>query len=161
VLDQEDGVKFSIGRSLYLVPMVAAMASVVGAQVVAAASVSGDGALSRSAVFAVDQMQARKMANGGEMREIVHGVLATGEAVALHESEYPAGAVPSPLHTIQHSEIVVVLEGTVEFSHDNKEDRVGPGGVIYVAFGTLHRMKNVGNGSAKYVVVALGGDVKK
>ena len=55
----------------------------------------------------------------------------------------------------------MVQEGTVGFEHDGKAEKVGPGGVIYVALGTLHRLKNVGDGPAKYFVVAIGGDMKK
>ena len=135
-------------------PVVAAMGrGGAGAQVAA-------GDLLKSAVFDVERMPARKMANGGESWEILHGVLATGEAVAVHESEQPAGAVPNPAHRIEHSEFIFILEGTVEFLHDGKVERVGPGGVIYVADGTLHQAKNVGDGAARYVVVAIGGDVK-
>jgi quercetin dioxygenase-like cupin family protein len=119
------------------------------------------GALSESRVFVLEEMPVRKMANGGESRDVLHGVLATGEVVGVHESEQPAGAVPSPMHTIQHSELIVVREGTVGFEHDGKVERVGPGGVIYVAMGTLHRLKNVGDRSAKYCVVQIGGDTKK
>ena len=52
-------------------------------------------------------------------------------------------------------------EGTVQFEHDGKAEEVGPGGVIYVAFGTMHRLRNVGNVPAKYVVIAIGGDTKR
>ncbi len=38
---------------------------------------------------------------------------------------------------------------------------VGPGGVIFVAIGTMHTVKNVGEVPAKYVVVQIGGDTKK
>jgi mannose-6-phosphate isomerase-like protein (cupin superfamily) len=55
----------------------------------------------------------------------------------------------------------VVQEGTVAFEHDGKSEKVGPGGVIYVAFGTMHRVRNVGDGPAKYFVVQIGGDTKK
>lgn len=144
-----------IWRGFCLVLSVAAM----GCGVVRAQTV--DGALAHSAVFPVDQMSVRKMANGGESRDVVRGVLGTGEAVALHESVQPAGAVPSPLHPIQHTEFIVVIDGMVEFDHDGKSEKVGPGGVIYVALGTAHRLKNVGDGPAKYLVVAIGGDVKK
>jgi quercetin dioxygenase-like cupin family protein len=120
-----------------------------------------DGALSESQVFVLEQMPVRKMANGGESRDVVHGALATGEVVGVHESVQPVGATPSPLHTIQHSELITVLEGTLEFDHDGKEEKAGPGSVIYVAKGTLHRLKNVGDGPAKYCVVQIGGDTKK
>lgn len=101
------------------------------------------------------------MANGGESRNIVQGVLATGESVALHESMLPAGSVPNPAHRIEHSEFIVVREGTLEFEHDGQVEKVGPGGVIYVAFGTLHRVRNVGDVAAKYVVIAMGGDTAR
>jgi mannose-6-phosphate isomerase-like protein (cupin superfamily) len=55
----------------------------------------------------------------------------------------------------------MVQEGTVEFEHGEKAERVGAGGVIYVALGTLHTLKNVGDVPAKYFVVAIGGDMKK
>ncbi|WP_260734632.1 cupin domain-containing protein [Tunturiibacter lichenicola] len=118
-------------------------------------------ALTESRVFVLEQMPVRKMANGGESRDVMHGALATGEVVGVHESVQPPGATPGPLHTIQHSELITVLEGTVTFEHDGKEEKVGPGGVIYVAMGTLHRLKNVGDGPAKYCVVQIGGDTKK
>lgn len=118
-------------------------------------------ALAHAKVFSFEQMPVRKMANGGESREIVQGSLATGESVALHESVLPVGSLPNPAHRIEHSEFIVVSEGTLEFDHDGKEEKVGPGGVIYVAFETLHRVKNVGEVPAKYVVIAIGGDVKK
>jgi mannose-6-phosphate isomerase-like protein (cupin superfamily) len=119
------------------------------------------GALTESRVFVLEQMPVRKMANGGESRDVLHGALATGEVVGVHESVQPVGATPSPLHTIQHSELIMVLEGTVGFEHDGKVEKVGPGGVIYVAMGTLHRLKNVGDVPAKYCVVQIGGDTKK
>jgi mannose-6-phosphate isomerase-like protein (cupin superfamily) len=103
-------------------------------------------------------MPVKMMANGGESRNIVQGVLATGESVALHESMLPVGSVPNPAHRIEHSEFIVVREGTLQVDHDGKSEMVGPGGVIYVAFGTLHQVKNVGAVAAKYVVVAIGGD---
>ncbi len=49
----------------------------------------------------------------------------------------------------------------MEFDHDGKAERAGPGGIIYVAYGTLHRVRNVGNSPATYVVIQIGGDTKK
>lgn len=117
--------------------------------------------LSEAKAFPFDQMTVRKMTNGGEGRSIVQGVLKTGESVSLHESMQPVGAVPSLLHKIDHSEFIVVTDGTVQFEHDGKTEKVGPGSVVYVAFGTIHRLVNVGNVPAKYVVIAIGGDTKK
>jgi mannose-6-phosphate isomerase-like protein (cupin superfamily) len=57
--------------------------------------------------------------------------------------------------------LIVVQQGTLEFQHDVKTERVGTGGVIYVALGTRHAVRNVGDVPAKYVVIAIGGDTKK
>ena len=118
-------------------------------------------ALSQAEVFPFEGMAVRTMANGGESRDVVRGALVTGEAVGVHESVLPVGSVPNPQHVIRHSELIMVREGTVEFEHGEKAERVGAGGVIYVALGTMHTLKNVGDVPAKYFVVAIGGDVKK
>lgn len=137
---------------------VTAMGGVRAKAQAAAAPASG---LAGPRVFAFDEMTVKKMANGGESRNVLHGALSTGEVVGMHESMQPAGAEPVALHAIQHSELIMVQEGTVVFEHDGKSEKVGAGGVIYVAFGTVHRVKNVGDGSAKYFVVQIGGDTKK
>ncbi len=138
---------------------VAAMGGVVEAQsTVAPANV---GVLSQSRVYLLDQMPERKMANGGVSRDVLRGTLTSGEVVGVHESEQPVGMVPNTPHAIQHTEVMVVIEGTLAFEHDGKSEKVGPGGVIFIASGTVHTVRNVGEGTAKYCVVAVGGDVKK
>ena len=131
--------------------------------VAAGAQTSGGGVkvLSQAQVFPLDGMTMRKMPNGGESRDVVRGALVTGEAVGVHESVLPVGSVPNPQHVIQHSELIMVQEGTVEFEHGEQAEKVGAGGVIYVALGTMHTLKNVGDVPAKYFVVAIGGDMKK
>ena len=121
----------------------------------------GTGVLASTRVFPLDQMPVTKTANNGEMRSVLHGALATGEVVAMHETVQPQGAAPSPAHRIEHSELIVVQQGTVEFTHEGTPERVEAGSVIYVAYGTLHSLRNVGDGPAKYVVVQIGGDTKK
>ena len=117
--------------------------------------------LSQAKAFPFDQMTAHQTASGGESRNVVQGILKTGEGVAVHESMLPVGMSPNPGHTIQHSEFIVVREGMLNFEHDGKSEKVGPGGVIYVAFGTMHKVQSVGNVPARYVVIAIGGDTKR
>lgn len=120
-----------------------------------------DPMLSQSRVFVFADAPVRKMANGGESHDIVQGVLKTGEAVRVHESMQPEGAVPNPAHAIEHSEFIIVQEGTLEYHHDGKVELAGPGSVIYVALGTMHSVKNVGKGPVKYAVISIGGEIKK
>jgi mannose-6-phosphate isomerase-like protein (cupin superfamily) len=126
-----------------------------------APTVSALPVLSQSQALDFDKMPARKQANGGESRNVIHGALATGEHVNVHESMQPVGVEANPQHAIQHSEFVLVREGMLEFEREGAPSQtVGPGGVIYVTFGTKHTVKNVGDVPAKYFVVAIGGDVK-
>jgi quercetin dioxygenase-like cupin family protein len=113
-----------------------------------------------SRVFRFSEMPTRKMANGGESRDVVRGTLPTGEVVASHESMQVAGMAPNPMHRIEHTEVIMVQEGTMEFKFEDKTERGGPGTVFYVARGTNHSVRNIGDGQAKYFVVAVGGDVK-
>jgi quercetin dioxygenase-like cupin family protein len=117
--------------------------------------------LATARVFNPDEVTPRTAANGAVGRSVFSGTLATGEAVAVHQTIQPAGTVPNPPHRIQHSEIIVVQQGTLEFEHDGKSERTGAGSIVYVAPGTLHTLKNVGDGPAKYVVIQIGGDTKR
>ena len=116
--------------------------------------------LSDSEVFSTDRIPATTSVNGAKRWNILEGVLATGDAIAMHQSLQPAGMAPNPPHTIQHSELILVQEGTLLFEHDGGSEKVGPGGVIFVALGTRHAARNVGDGTAKYLVIAIGGDTK-
>jgi len=128
---------------------------------IAPAQTADTNPLATARVFSYEDMAARSTPNGTENRRVFTGTLATGESVGAHESMQPARTVPPALHKIQHSEFIVVQQGTLEFQHDGKAERAGPGSIIYVAFGTMHCVKNVGDGPAKYVVIQVGGDTKK
>ncbi|HUA97043.1 MAG TPA: cupin domain-containing protein [Terracidiphilus sp.] len=117
--------------------------------------------LARPRVFAYSRMTPKTAPNGAVSRGVFAGTLATGEAVGAHETMQPAGARPVPLHRIRHSEIIVVRQGTVAFEHDGLSERAGPGDIVYVAYGTLHRIRNVGEGPARYVVIQIGGDTRR
>jgi quercetin dioxygenase-like cupin family protein len=120
---------------------------------------SGD--LAASTVIDVASQPVTHNPNGSERRDVVKsGKLATGEPVHIHESMQPAGTQPAPAHAIRHSEFILVTEGTLEITHDGRTERANAGSVIYVAYGTMHQVKNVGSGPAKYTVIAIGGDAK-
>jgi quercetin dioxygenase-like cupin family protein len=118
----------------------------------------GGGTLGMSKVFAPALVKA---ANGAERWGVLDGTLATGEAVGMHESVVPAGTPKSAAHTILHSELIVVVEGTLSFQHDGTVEEVKAGSVIYVAYGTNHLVWNSGDTQARYFVFQAGGDTKK
>ena len=134
----------------------ASVACLVSAAAVDAQQI-GSNPLAASRVFAYEDMAAKTAPNGAVSRNAFTGTLATGEVIAAHETMQPAGTVPNPAHRIEHSELIVVEEGTLEYTHDGKTERAGAGSIIYVALGTLHAVKNVGDGPARYVVIQIGG----
>lgn len=91
---------------------------------------------------------------------MLHLTLVTGETVAIHESEQPAGLPPNPKHKIAHSEFIFIREGTLEFQYDGRSERVSAGGVIFVAPRTMHTARNAGDGPASYFVITIGGDTR-
>ncbi len=127
---------------------------------IAFAQTTGTNPLAAARVFSFDEMTAKTAPSGAVGRNVFIGTLATGESVSVHETMQPAGTAPNPARRIQHSEVIVVEEGTLEFDHDGKAELAGAGSIIYVAVGTLHSVKNVGAGPASYVVIQIGGDAK-
>lgn len=115
--------------------------------------------MASSRVLRFNELPAHRNPNGSESRNAIQGQLPTGEDVSVHESVQPAGVAPNPPHRIQHTELICVREGALEFLHDGVTERASAGDILFVAKGTMHGVRNIGAGPAAYFVVAIGGDV--
>jgi quercetin dioxygenase-like cupin family protein len=91
-----------------------------------------------------------------ESRQVFNGVTHTGCPIDLHITTLAPGLMPHPPHHHIHEEAMFIKEGTLEFLIAGKTTRVGPGSVVYINSNDEHGLKNVGETSATYFVLALG-----
>ncbi|HZS55202.1 MAG TPA: cupin domain-containing protein [Bryobacteraceae bacterium] len=112
-----------------------------------------------SGVFQFNTLPVHNSSGGAATRPILHGKLATGELVELHETTLQPGQMPHAAHRHVHTEFMLIREGSVELILDGKSEQAGPGDVVYAASRELHGLKNTGTVPANYFVIAIGPDI--
>jgi mannose-6-phosphate isomerase-like protein (cupin superfamily) len=112
--------------------------------------------LVHSEIFSYDKLPVKTSPNGMTSRAVMHGTLATGEFIEVHETMLPAGEMPHPPHRHTHSELLLIREGELQVDSDGQRGVVHAGDVVFTASAVLHSLKNVGKSPASYFVVAVG-----
>jgi quercetin dioxygenase-like cupin family protein len=112
--------------------------------------------LLHSEIFSYEKLPVMTEPDGMTSRAVVHGTLATGEFIEVHETTLPAGEMPHPPHRHTHSELLLIRDGELQVDSDGLRGVVHAGDVVFTASTVLHSLKNVGSGPASYFVVAVG-----
>jgi quercetin dioxygenase-like cupin family protein len=89
----------------------------------------------------------------GERRAFITCPTATLDEFAVHMTTLNPGQMPHPPHRHPDEEMILIREGTLEISINEKVQRAGAGSVVFVAPNDLHGWKNVGQARANYFVL--------
>jgi quercetin dioxygenase-like cupin family protein len=88
---------------------------------------------------------------------IFDGLLHSGFRIEAHETELGPGGEPHPPHRHQHEEMMMIVNGTLDFTVNGMTTRLGPGGLGFAGSNDEHGVKNPSTDSkARYFVVAFG-----
>jgi mannose-6-phosphate isomerase-like protein (cupin superfamily) len=91
-------------------------------------------------------------------RQFFTGRTHGGFTLEAHETILgPAVETHAP-HKHLHEEIVIVVEGTVEWYLEGRTEMVEAGSVIYFGSNQMHSIRNAGSAPCRYYVVELRGD---
>jgi mannose-6-phosphate isomerase-like protein (cupin superfamily) len=108
-----------------------------------------------SKIYNFDELTVRHSGNL-MYRGVLDGMIYEGCHISLHESDLAPYSVPHPPHRHRHEEMVLVVDGTLEFTIDGKSTRAGAGSVMFVGSNDEHGIRNPEATHAKYFVLALG-----
>ena len=88
---------------------------------------------------------------------IFDGLTHSGFRVEAHETELGPGQEPHPPHRHEHEEMMMIVDGALDFTVNGKTTRLGPGGLGFAGSNDEHGVKNPSAAvRARYFVVAFG-----
>lgn len=112
-----------------------------------------------SKIFQFDELEARQ-SGSVVIRNMFSGPIFEGCNISLHESDLAPHSIPHPPHRHQHEEMVLIIEGTLEFTINGTPTRAGTGSILFAGSNDLHGIRNPDDTHAKYFVFALGPENK-
>lgn len=108
-----------------------------------------------SKIFQFDELEARHSGNI-VIRNMFNGPIFEGCNISLHESDLAPHSIPHPPHRHRHEEMVLIREGSLEFTINGTPTLAGAGSVLFAGSNDLHGIRNPEDTPAKYFVFALG-----
>lgn len=112
-----------------------------------------------SKIYQFDELEARQSGNI-IIRNMFNGPIFEGCTISLHESNLAPHSIPHLPHRHQHEEMVLIIEGTLEFTINGTPTRASTGSILFAGSNDLHGIRNPEDTHAKYFVFALGPENK-
>jgi quercetin dioxygenase-like cupin family protein len=107
-----------------------------------------------SKIFQFDELTAGK--GNPSICNMFNGPIFEGCNISLHETELAPHTIPHPPHRHRHEEMVLIIDGTLEFTINGSATRAGTGSVLFAGSNDLHGIRNPEDVPARYFVFALG-----
>lgn len=104
-------------------------------------------------IFPADSARSRKSGEASSVRSLVDTLTKTLGKLEMHETTLAPGASPHAAHRHAHEEILVIRTGMIDVLQGTVTRMVGPGSVVFMASNEWHGLRNVGAGTASYLVV--------
>lgn len=114
-----------------------------------------DGALLRSRVVKAEGIPAEGAAPGAKAYVHFNGPTAQLAALASGLVTLEPGAQPHPPHRHPEEEVMIVGEGTGEFSVDGVTTQVGKGDMVFAEANVLHGVQNTGSSRMTFYFIKM------
>jgi quercetin dioxygenase-like cupin family protein len=148
--------EFSRRDLAWLLPAIAAAQTQVQTQAQTQAQTAAPQVLPSRAV-AFEDLPVRK--NGANSsRAMLNGLTHSNFAIEVHQSELAPGEQPHAPHKHVHEELVLLWQGSLEYTVNGVTSKLDAGSYAYAASNDLHGMRNAGDKPARYFVIAFGKD---
>jgi mannose-6-phosphate isomerase-like protein (cupin superfamily) len=121
----------------------------------AASALGEETSLLPSKIYDLNTLPARQI-KAALSRGMFTGKLYEGCEISLHETDLAPMSAPHAPHTHRHEEMILIIEGTLEFTIKGEPTRAGAGSILFAGSNEEHGIRNPTAEHAKYFVLALG-----
>ena len=105
-----------------------------------------------SKAFHLSELEIRP-SDTGEIRPLFRSPTATLDELEMHATTLNPGQRPHPPHQHPYEELVVLREGTLEATVNDRVIALSAGSVLFIAPNDLHGWQNKGETPAKYFII--------
>lgn len=100
-------------------------------------------------------MQVTETPGGNAITPVATATRGAHEVSVIRQRQEPGGA--NPPHTHDREEVLTMLDGAINLTLDGRAERLGPGDTAIIPASTAHQIRNAGETTAEWLIVAPAG----